>query len=172
VIDVRPAGPADAPGISDLAAEVQTIHAAAQPTIFKPAGPDTFPPAAIRELMATPGHRFWVATSGDAANEMLGYVYATVHAQPETTWRYATTVVTLDQMSVAARHRRHGVGGRLVTAVRDAAAALGAAEVRLNVWAFNESARAFYDRCGFIEVQQRLYLPVLDDTVPSSAKQT
>lgn len=156
MIDIRSAALGDAPAISALAAEVQTLHAAAHPTIFKPAGPDTFPAHVVRERMTAAGHRFWVAVAdGDAA----GYAYATVQQEPETAWRYAATVVTLEQMGVAARYRGRGAGAGLVAAVRDAAAAAGAGEVRLNVWAFNEGARAFYRRCGFAQVQERLWLP-------------
>ena len=163
MIEIRPATADDAPAISALAAEVQTLHAAAHPAVFKPAGPDTFPAAAIRERMATAGHRFWVAV---IAGEVAGYVYLVTQAEPETAWRYAAVVATLDQMGVAARHRYRGVGARLVAAVRDAAVAAGAAEVRLNVWAFNEDARAFYRRCGFARVQERLWLPTGGVGVP------
>lgn len=156
MIEIRLAAPADAPDISDLAAEVQALHAAAHPAIFKPAGPETFPAAAIRSRMADGGHRFWVAV---VAGEVAGYAYVTIQAEPETAWRYAAQVVTLDQMGVGARHRGRGVGAQLVAAVRAAAAEAGAAEVRLNVWTFNDGARAFYRRCGFVQAQERLCLP-------------
>jgi GNAT superfamily N-acetyltransferase len=156
VIEIRPAAAPDAPAISELAAEVQALHAVAHPTIFKPAGAETFPAAVIRERMATAGHCFWVAV---VDGEIVGYAYLVTQAEPETAWRYAAVAATLDQMGVAARHRRRGVGAGLVAAVHEAAAALGAAEVRLNVWTFNGDARAFYRRCGFNQVQERLWLP-------------
>ncbi len=106
------------------------------------------------------GHRWWVAVHDGT---IAGYAHVVVQAEPETAWRYATTVVTLDAMSVATRHRRCGVGSALVAAARDTAAALGAAELRLNVWAFNEGARAFYHRCGFVQMQERLWFPIGGD---------
>lgn len=154
---VREAAPSDAPRIAELAQEVQTLHAAALPATFKPANADTFPPDVIRERMATPDHRFWVAVDGD---DVVGYVYATVQLDPESPWRYATTIVMLDQMCVTARCRRRGVGRALVNAVHALAADVGAREVRLNVWTFNEAARAFYRRCGFEPMHERLWLPV------------
>ena len=156
MIEIRLAVPADADVISELAAEVQALHAAAHPRIFKPAGPDTFPARTIRERIAASGQRWWVATTD---REVAGYACATMQSEPETSWRYAALVVTLDQMGVAPRHRGYGAGTRLVAAVRNAAAAFGAAEVRLNVWAFNDGARTFYRRCGFVRVQERLWLP-------------
>lgn len=154
---VREAVPGDAEDISVLAAEVQTLHATAHPRIFRPAGPHTFPPGMIRERLATPGHVFWVAV---VDGTIAGYAYATVRRELETPWQHAATVCTLDQMGVAAEHRRRGIGAGLVEAVRRAAAAHGAAEVRLNVWAFNASARAFYRRCGFVTAHERMWLPL------------
>ena len=156
MIEIRPAVPGDAAAISGLAAEVQALHAAAHPDVFKPAGPHTLPAHVVRERMAAGGHRWWVAV---VDGEVAGYAHAVVQAEPETAWRYAATTVTLDAMGVAAQYRGRGAGTGLVAAVRDAAAALGAAEVRVNVWAFNEGARAFYRRCGFVAVQERLWLP-------------
>lgn len=157
VIEIRSAVPADAPAISALAAEVQALHVAAQPGIFKPAGGDSLHAALIRERMTTAGHRFLLAVA--SAGEVVGYAYLVTQTEPGTPWRYAAVVATLDQMGVAVHHRRHGVGTALVTAVRDAATAHGATEVRLNVWSFNEGARAFYRRCGFVLMQERLWLP-------------
>lgn len=155
--EVRVAEPSDAEHISALAAEVQMLHAVAHPGIFRPAGPHTFPPSAIRERMATPGHLFWVAV---ADGVIAGYAYATLRHEPETPWQHAATVCTLDQMGVAPAYRRHGAGAGLVEAVRRVAAEHGAREVRLDVWAFNDSARAFYRRCGFVTARERMWLPV------------
>ena len=155
MIEIRLAAPEDARAISALAAEVQALHAAAHPDIFKPAGPHTLPAHVVRERLAVAGQRWWVAV---VDGEVAGYANAVVLAEPETGWRYAATTVTLDAMGVAARHRGRGAGRGLVAAVRDTAVALGAAEVRLNVWAFNEGARAFYRRCGFVGMQERLWL--------------
>lgn len=167
VIEIRLADPGDAPAISELAVEVQALHAAAHPAIFKPAGPATLPTEVIREQMMAHAHRWWVAVrDGDIA----GYAHVVVQVEPETAWRYATTAVTLDAMSVASRHRRFGVGSALVAAAREAAAALGAAELRLNVWAFNEGARVFYRRCGFVPMQERLWLPISSSATTRSTQ--
>jgi ribosomal protein S18 acetylase RimI-like enzyme len=111
--------------------------------------------------MAMAGHQFWVALVDGA---VTGYEYAIIAVEAETSWRYATTVVSLDQMGVSAEHRGLGVGTALVGAVRRAAERCGAREVRLNVWAFNAEARAFYARCGFAVVQERRWLPITPAT--------
>ena len=54
-------------------------------------------------------------------------------------------------MMVDSRWRGRGVGGALVRAVIDAAGALGAHKVALQVWPHNEAARRLYLRHGFVE---------------------
>jgi hypothetical protein len=48
---VRKAVEEDADKLAALNADVQAIHAAALPWLFKPPGPDTLPPAAVAALL-------------------------------------------------------------------------------------------------------------------------
>jgi GNAT superfamily N-acetyltransferase len=50
---------------------------------------------------------------------------------------------------VAEPFRGQGIGRQLMDQVEQWARARGAAEVRLDVWAFNDSARRFYDELGY-----------------------
>ncbi len=165
MFSIRSALAHDAAAISSIACEVQALHAAAHPTIFKPPGAATFPPETIVELMAMPGHHFFVAASGDT---VAGYLYAVVESQPATAWKYATTVLTVEQMGVHDSHRAQGLGERLLRAAHSLAQERGVAEVRLSVWAFNDGARRFYDRHGYAVYQERRrsVLPQFPDRVP------
>jgi GNAT superfamily N-acetyltransferase len=154
-IHIRLARPDDAEAISALATRVQALHAAAEPGVFRPAGAATFAPATVQALIALPGHQIRVATVDGA---VAGYAYASLRDVPETPWKYATRVCAIEQMGVDERHRRRGLGARLLAAVRGGAAAWGAAELRLSVWEFNEEARAFYARQGFTSYQRHLRL--------------
>ncbi len=55
-------------------------------------------------------------------------------------------VVTID---IAASHRRHGLGRRLLSELKGRMAAAGAREVRLEVDKRNDAAIRFYERMGF-----------------------
>lgn len=59
-------------------------------------------------------------------------------------------VVTID---IAASHRRHGLGQRLLSQLKARMAAAGAREVRLEVDKRNEGAIRFYERMGFRAVR-------------------
>src|SRR5262249_47828651 len=58
---VREATEADAGSISSLNTDVQAAHASAVPWLFKPAGPDTFPPDVVALLMDEPGNLVFIA---------------------------------------------------------------------------------------------------------------
>lgn len=55
----------------------------------------------------------------------------------------------VDQLGVAARARRGGVGRALMAAVEEQAHAWGAVVVTLDVQAFNPEAIAFYEALGY-----------------------
>ena len=153
MITTRAATPDDADSISAIACEVQAAHAAALPDIFKPAGLETFPAATIATSIGQPGQLWWVATTDGA---VVGYAYAVIQRLPETPWRRATEFLMLDQMGVRSDRRGAGIGSGLLRAVIDKAEHLGLGATRLQVWAFNDRARAFYRRHGFVEEQARL----------------
>ena len=156
-VSVRRATPADATDIVRLALEVQAVHVAGRPDIFKPGGGE--PKGTIADRISSVGQLYWIATVDEKA---VGYAYARVVEEPESLWRHAARTLVLDQMGVDARLRSHGIGQALWNAVRDAARAEGVDRVLLNVWAFNRDARRFYERLGFASFHERMELE-LDD---------
>jgi ribosomal protein S18 acetylase RimI-like enzyme len=153
-IVIRKAVEQDAATLGALNADVQAIHAAALPWLFKPAGPDAFAPAMVRDILSQPGNLVFIAeVDGSAA----GYAYAEIQERPETPWSYAHDIIYLHHISVRPAYRRQGVGSALIEAVRAAAAGTGVKLVALDVWTFNEEARAFFRRRGFAAYNERLW---------------
>ena len=151
MVHVRLAKPDDAPAIATLALEVQDWHVAGRPDIFKPGGCDS--PADIVARIESSDQFYWVALYDEA---IIGYAYARLIDEPENRWKYASRIVVLDQMGVAERYRRLGAGARMWDAIRELAVAKRADRVVLNVWAFNASARSFYERLGFAPFHERM----------------
>ena len=144
----------DAAILGALNADVQAVHAAALPWLFKPPGPDTFSPGEVKRLLAEPENLVFIAeVDGTAA----GYAYAEIQERPETPFVHAYVMVYLHHLSVRPAHRRHGVGSALIGAVRTAAAEAGIALVALDVWTFNDAARAFFRRHGFAAYHERMW---------------
>lgn len=150
-IHVRLAEASDAEAIVELMQEVQAVHVAGRPDLFKPGGTENA--AETRVRMAVPGNFMWVATRGAS---VVGYAFGRLSVEPENTWRFAARNFVLDQMGAKAGLRGQGIGRALWSAVLDVAKAEGADRVVLNVWAFNKGARGFYDRLGFTSFHERM----------------
>src|SRR5215470_9669064 len=153
-IAVRKATPADAEALSSLNSDVQTIHWSALPARFKPPGPDTFPPTAAAALLAQPNNLVFIA---EVDSLPAGYAYAEVIHRPETSFSYADDLVYLHHISVRPSYRKRGLGRALMAAVRSAASERGITVLALDVWTFNEEARSFFRRHGFISYNERLW---------------
>ncbi len=151
---IRKAEERDVETLTALNADVQDVHAAALPWLFKRPGPDTFPPAEIADLLRRAENLLFIAEVDGAA---AGYAFAEIIRRYETPFCHAYDTVYLHHISVRPEHRRHGVGTALLGAVRAAAAESGVALVELDVWTFNEAARAFFRRHGFAISNERLW---------------
>ena len=160
MVHVRLATPEDADAIATLALEVQDWHVAGRPDIFKPGGYDLAPEIIAR--IRSDHEFYWVAILDGVT---IGYAYARVIDEPENRWKYASRFLMLDQMGVTRDCRRHGAGVRLWEPVPATAVAQHADSVVLNVWAFNTSARRFYERLGFTPFHERMSIDLpADDT--------
>lgn len=144
----------DADLFSALNADVQAIHAAALPWRFKPPGPGTFPTAEALALLAKPENLVFLA---HVDQNPAGYAYAEVMRRPETSLIYAYEMINVHHISVGSKYRRRGVGSALLRAVRASALDLGITLLALDVWSFNEDARAFFRRHGFDQYNERLW---------------
>jgi GNAT superfamily N-acetyltransferase len=155
-IHVRLAEPRDAEGIVALMQEVQAVHVAGRPDLFKPGGTENA--SQTRERMQAPGNFMWVATLD---TDVVGYAFARMSLEPENTWRFAARTLVLDQMGVREGLRGRGIGRALWDTVLDVAKTERADRVVLNVWSFNPKARAFYDRVGFKSFHERMSVELL-----------
>ena len=158
-MEIRYAAPSDAAVISALNRTVQALHAAAHPALFKPPSPDTFSPTEVAALMDLPGHVFLIAS----VDEMpAGYLYLQVVRRPESAIRRAFDQVYINHISVDEAYQGLGVGSALMAAAVDLARAEGITHLELDVWAFNDHARVFFERQGFTVYNQRLWMDLGD----------
>jgi diamine N-acetyltransferase len=153
-IAVRRATAADAELVSALNADVQAIHAAVMPWRFKPPNPDTFPAREVVALLEKPESLMFLA---HADGKPAGYAYAEVVHRPETSLTFAFEMVHIHHVSVGSEFRRQGAGTALLDAVRASGLELGIELFLLDVWAFNDDARTFFQRNGFSRYTERLW---------------
>lgn len=144
-IAVRRATPADAGTISALHADLQGLHSRAMPDRFKPPGPNLFPPAAVKALVLRRDSLVLLAVCD---GEPAGYIYAEVSRRPETAHIRPGAALYISHLAVTARFRRRGVGRALLDGAAEAGREIGVSALALDVWAFNEGARRFFDAYG------------------------
>jgi GNAT superfamily N-acetyltransferase len=132
---IRPAAAADLPAIAHLCA----AHAA-----FERAEPVLADLATRLEPVLFSAHpRAWCLVV-DHDGELIGYA---TYSREFSTWQ-ATDYVHLDCLFVTEPHRGEGWGYALLNAVKDAAAARGAAQVQWQTPDWNTDATRFYRRTG------------------------
>jgi ribosomal protein S18 acetylase RimI-like enzyme len=156
---IRKATEQDVDVIRSLNVDVQALHAAALPWLFKLPGPDTLESWEVKPLLTEPENLVFVAEVDGVA---AGYAYAEIQQRPETPFTHAHDMVYLHHLSVRPAHRRHGVGSALIAAVRAAATEAGITLVALDVWIFNDEARGFFRRHGFAACHERMWSRLSD----------
>ena len=143
----------DAGLIASLNADVQAVHAAALPWRFKTPSPEGFS-AEAESFLAKPENLVFVA---EAEGVPAGYAYAETIRRPATSLVYAHKMILIHHISVRPAYRRRGVGTALIDTVRAAGRESGIDLLALDVWTFNETARAFFRRHGFAAYIERLW---------------
>ncbi len=153
---VRPATLADWPAGRELLREGDELHAALAPNYFR-AGEHTV--LEWRSWLEDATAAVFVADAGEkplAAGLVVVRMYDTPQAPTMVPRRRGHVEVVV----VAARHRRCGVGQRLMDAAAAWARARGAVELVLTTWAGNEAADAFYRRLGYQPLSTVLSRPL------------
>jgi [ribosomal protein S18]-alanine N-acetyltransferase len=125
------------PATADDVAAIAALEAASFPE-------DAWPAGYLADAIAGTLHG-----TGVLVAEVDGVVV--VHAIASVVFEMAE----LQRIAVAPEHRRRGIAGLLLAAVRDRAAARGAPALLLEVKETNAGALAFYERAGFVEIDRR-----------------
>lgn len=154
-MEIRLASQADVDSIAALNVDVQNVHAAALPHIFKAVSDGAFARAYIAECLTDPNSHFFIASlDGDD----IGYIYASIVRRPENAYMHPRELIYIHQISVKPEHQGKGCGDLLIRAVRDLAKQHGIDTIALDFWAFNDKARAFFTRQGFVTYNERAWM--------------
>lgn len=148
---VRRALASDVPAIVALHAELTEVHRQRHPELYNPAITSRDPAVLERELEHPHVSLLVVeASSGD----VIGFTRL-VHVQtPEGLPLRSRGFCLVDDLVVAATHRRQGAASALLGAAQDWARALKLESLEVTVWSFNESAQDLYEKHGFAPLRQ------------------
>jgi ribosomal protein S18 acetylase RimI-like enzyme len=145
-LSIRESLPSDAKALGNLLVEIQTLHVAALPSIFRPIEQDGQTEGLLTDQITTPDAQSFIAEEG---GKIVGYIWVRMHRTPPIHLMVPRQFAEIDTLVVAETHRRAGVGRALVTRAQDWAIEQGADEIRLVVYEFNQDAIRFYERLGF-----------------------
>ena len=143
---VRRARYEDWPCIALLLREIDELHAALAPQYFRAA---TRAESEWRRVLADPTAAVFVVASGPSAADPLGFLSVRVYDTPADPAMVPRRRGHVETVVVDARHRRRGIGRRLLAAATDWARSQGAVELVLTTWSGNAAADAFYERLGY-----------------------
>ncbi len=128
-----------------LLEQVNMVHHDSRPDLFR--GPTTkYSAEELEQILSIPDRPIFVCA--DPNGYVMGYAFCVV-SQYEND-RLMTDVKTLyiDDLCVDEALRGQHVGRTLYEHVVRYARSIGCYNLTLNVWALNEGARRFYEKCG------------------------
>ncbi|MEY8370946.1 GNAT family N-acetyltransferase [Aerococcaceae bacterium 50-4] len=142
-MDIRFAQNQDIEDILKLLAQVNLIHHQARPDILKKATKYTYEEVAA--LIDDQNRPILVAVED---NHVLGYMFGVFQETVENNILIAEKSLYIDDICVDENARGKHVGQALYQATKELAADTGCRRITLNVWAFNDAAKSFYEKMG------------------------
>lgn len=142
---VRFARNEDLERVNELRKQVNDVHVEGRPDIFKPG---------FNEELQNHIYEIWEAEDKDiivAEREgiVCGFACVQLVDRPENPFMNARKFYAVDEFGVDEAFRRQGVATELMAFIKADAQKKGFAKLELNMWEFNEDARAFYEEVGF-----------------------
>lgn len=141
-MNIRKAEIRDIPRIMELLSQVLEVHAKGRPDLFQ-SGTTKYSEDELAEILTDSERPIFVADDG----EVQGYAFCVFqHHKEQNTPNFTTLYI--DDLCVDENCRGEHIGTALYEYVLGFAKRSGCYNVTLNVWACNESAMRFYERCG------------------------
>lgn len=147
-MNIRKAVKQDIPQIENLLYQVQKVHSDKRPDIFKPGG-QKYTTEDLIQILEDSSKPIYVAEKN---GKILGYAFC-IFKQHETSSVTNIKTLYIDDLCVTESARGQRIGRKIYNYVLDIAKQSKCYNVTLNVWACNEAAKKFYDKCG-LQVQK------------------
>lgn len=140
---IRKAEKKDIPQIETLLYQVAKVHSDGRPDLFQ-AGTKKYTSEELNELLEDYSRPIYVA---EEEGKILGYAFCIFQENNSNLLTHIKTLY-IDDLCVLEGIRGKGVGTKLYQHVIKIAKQSGCYNVTLNVWACNEEAKTFYEKCG------------------------
>lgn len=141
---IRFAEKGDIPYLLKLLYQVGKVHNTIRPDLFRDT-PCKYDAPALEALLQDPTRPIFVLAEEDA---VLGYAFCILEEIKNDPVLRDQKTCYIDDLCVDEDCRGKHVGKQLYEHVLDYAKSIGCNSVTLNVWCGNDSAMAFYEKCG------------------------
>ena len=156
-VNVRFAREEDLDRVNELRRQVNDIHVAGKPEVFKPGFCDELRDY-IHAIMADPQKEILVA---ETEGKVCGFAVLNHIVRPENPFMFVRDFLDVDEFAVDREYRRRGIAAEMIRRIREYAKEKGIRRVELNMWEFNRGALAFYETAGF--TTYRRYMEIFTD---------
>lgn len=150
---IRKAQKSDIGGILYLLKQIDKHHHNGRPDIFKNDA-SKYSEEELEIILNDDDKPVFVAV--DADDMMLGYVFCIIMTYKDNTLINDHKTLYIDDFCIDEKFRKQNIGKALFNKTRELAAEIGAYNIELNVWEFNEGAIKFYEKCGFATQKRRM----------------
>ena len=155
-VKVRFAREEDLPRVNELRRQVNDLHVAGKPEVFKPGFCDE-----LRDFLyviwKNPQQRIVVA---EADGTVCGFAVLNHITKPENPFMFERDFLDIDEFGVDSAWQRRGVASEMIRFIRDYAGEKGFRRLELNMWSFNRGALAFYESAGFATYRRYMEIPI------------
>lgn len=159
-ITIRKAQSSDSEGVLLLLEQIAELHHAGRPDIFK-SNTKKYSKDDFAEILKDDAKPVFVAVDED--DNVLGYVFCMLSETKDHAVLKDIRSLYIDDFCVDTSLRGQHIGKKLFEAVKNYAFEIGAYNIDLNVWEFNEGAIEFYQKCGFVTQRRRMEMVVLSN---------
>ena len=154
-MEIRFADIQDVSGILELLRQVGQVHYEGRPDIFR-SDAQKYGASQIIAMLNSSKTPIFVAVE---EQKVLGYCFCKVKAYENEIVVNDHVELYIDDLCIDENCRGRGIGTALYHETLRYAKMRGCYNVTLNVWSFNESALAFYKKCG--RKPQRLFMETI-----------
>lgn len=144
---IRRANNQDIFRINELLCQVLTLHYEGRPDIFKK-GTKKYTDKELEVMISNDQNPIFVAQS--ESGEVVGYAFTKFIQIKNDNILTDIKTLYIDDLCVDKKCRGKGVGKSLFNYVKEFAVKNSCYNLTLNVWACNDSAIKFYQKCGLI----------------------
>lgn len=148
----------DFDAILPLQKEIQQLHRTGRPDLFRE-GAVSYTEESFRAALSDENGRHAVCAMVDGdgdEGEIVGFLFAWIRRRREHRNMNDEDFLLIDDICVAEKMRRQGVGRSLFDYADAAAREAGCGRTVLDVYRFNETALSFYRKMGFAEEAIRM----------------